>query len=181
MLNIIPAEEESLVSSRESQRDDFDELEEHLHIEYGTEQNVLNTGYENRHDLNEKHFLTCPLEEVQEARRAERVSDELPPEVLTDAQQACCSNLKRRWHEKYPKLPLSDEMILRFALCAPRGLFHEPSAWKKMKRFDRRYLTLTAAGMEKQLLTKVSAADLERAGISMFQPALTMFSATRFD
>jgi hypothetical protein len=156
MLSTIPAEEDSVASSRESQRNDFDELEEHLHLEYGKEKNVLNTGYEDRDDLYERNFLTCPLEDVQATRNSATVQDELPPEVLTEAQETCCANLKRRWHEKYPKLPLSDEMILRFALCAPRGLFHEASAWKKMKRFDRRYLTLTAAGMEKQLLTKVS-------------------------
>jgi hypothetical protein len=128
--------------------------EDHLQIEYATEENVLNTGYEERHDLLEENFLTCPLEEVRTRRQSWSPKQEHPQEILTE-QETCCANLKKRWMDKYPKLPLSDEMILRFALCAPRGMFHEASAWKKMKRFDRRYLTLTAAGMEKQLLTKV--------------------------
>jgi type II secretory pathway component PulJ len=154
MLNIAAADDDSNVSSHESHLDDNDELEDHLQIEYATEENVLNTGYEERHDLLEENFLTCPLEEVRTRRQSWSPKQEHPQEILTE-QETCCANLKKRWMDKYPKLPLSDEMILRFALCAPRGMFHEASAWKKMKRFDRRYLTLTAAGMEKQLLTKV--------------------------
>lgn len=79
-----------------------------------------------------------------------------PTDKRTAAQQICCDNLKVRWMARSPEAPLSDDMILRFALAAPRGRFHENSAWKRMKRFDRRYLTLTAKGLERQLRTKVS-------------------------
>ncbi len=46
-------------------------------------------------------------------------------------------------------------MYLRFARCSPGPKkFNAKTAWKVMKNFDRKYLTLQATDMEDQLLTK---------------------------
>jgi hypothetical protein len=73
---------------------------------------------------------------------------------LTKKERECFDNLKKRWESK--EASFSDEMILRFARCSPgRQKFVEAASWKVMKKFDPRYLELTAAKQEKQLLTKV--------------------------
>lgn len=68
----------------------------------------------------------------------------------------CFQTLKEKWHASHPDQPLSDEMCLRFARCSP-GVkkFNSKASAKVMKKFDRRYLTLTAASMEDQLLSMV--------------------------
>jgi hypothetical protein len=76
---------------------------------------------------------------------------------LTEAERGCFDNLKEKWAAKYPDQPFSDQMILRFARCSPgTEKFNEAASWKVMKKFDRKYLTLKAASMEEQLLSKVS-------------------------
>ena len=74
---------------------------------------------------------------------------------LSSTEKECFDTLKSKWNEKYPDQPFTDAMILRFARCSP-GMekFNEKAAWKVMKKFDRRYLHLKAAGMEDQLLSK---------------------------
>ena len=79
-------------------------------------------------------------------------------EALDEAEKKCCDYLKKKWQHKYPELPFSDEMLLRFARCSPGSKkFNELSSWKVMKKYDRRFLGLTAEGLEGQLLTKVRA------------------------
>jgi len=54
-----------------------------------------------------------------------------------------------------------DEMYLRFARCSPGPeKFNAKAAWKVMKNYDSRYLELTAASMEKQILSKVRNFDV---------------------
>lgn len=74
---------------------------------------------------------------------------------LQPQERACFVSLKVRWYDQHPDTPLSDEMILRFARCAPAGPFDEASAWQAMGKFDRRYLGLSAQGLRKQLRARV--------------------------
>jgi hypothetical protein len=77
-------------------------------------------------------------------------------DALTDAERTCLDHLKSKWQAQYPQTPLSDAMVLRFARCSPGATkFNEKAAWKVMKHFDMRYLTLTASSLESQLLSKV--------------------------
>ncbi|CAJ1950241.1 unnamed protein product [Cylindrotheca closterium] len=85
-------------------------------------------------------------------------------ESLSPTEKQCFHNLKEKWNkhieenkekEKTPTHSYSDEMILRFARCSPgRNKFEETASWKVMKKFDPRFLTLTAEEIEKQLLSK---------------------------
>lgn len=75
--------------------------------------------------------------------------------ALSPEEKKCFDNLKAKWEAKKDSVPYSDEIILRFARCSPGAKkFNEQSAWKVMNKFDPLYLDLTAAGMEKQLLSK---------------------------
>jgi hypothetical protein len=80
---------------------------------------------------------------------------------LTTAERECFDNLTTKWAKKYPEQPFTDQMILRFARCSPgTEKFNEKASWKVMKKFDRKYLDLKAAGIEDQLLSKVRANSL---------------------
>jgi hypothetical protein len=82
---------------------------------------------------------------------------ELQIEALDPNERECFDSLKGKWEERYPDSPFSDEMYLRFARCSPGAkTFNKKSSFKAMKKFDKRYLSLTAAGMKRQLMTKVS-------------------------
>lgn len=74
---------------------------------------------------------------------------------LSPSERECFDNLKARWEKKDRGYTFSDAMYLRFARCSPGPKkFNEEAAWRVMKKFDPRYLTLTAAQQEKQLLTQ---------------------------
>mmetsp|Transcript_599 Transcript_599/g.844 ORF Transcript_599/g.844 Transcript_599/m.844 type:complete len:217 (-) Transcript_599:364-1014(-) len=85
---------------------------------------------------------------------------------LTVEEKECFDELKKKWSEKKGsgddanqngshQHDYSDEMLLRFARCSPgTKKFNPKTAWKVMKKYDPRYLTVTAASMEKQLLSK---------------------------
>jgi hypothetical protein len=75
-------------------------------------------------------------------------------ETLPLEHRSCYNALKSKWEVKNGgKNPFPDELYLRFAMCSS---FNFKDAWTVMKRFDRRYLSLSITSMEKQLLTKVS-------------------------
>ena len=77
-------------------------------------------------------------------------------DALTVEERRCFDGLKEKWQQQKDSFPLSDAMILRFARCSPgKTKFNEKAAWKVMKRFDQRYLNLSAASLEQQLLTQV--------------------------
>lgn len=77
--------------------------------------------------------------------------------VLDPIERECFDNIKKTWEDKNPDSPFSDEMYLRFARCSPgKKKFNEKTALRVMKNFDKRYLSLTAVELEKQLVTKVS-------------------------
>mmetsp|Transcript_5433 Transcript_5433/g.13600 ORF Transcript_5433/g.13600 Transcript_5433/m.13600 type:complete len:265 (+) Transcript_5433:232-1026(+) len=64
--------------------------------------------------------------------------------------------LKQKW-ESQKKVPheFDDAMYLRFARCSPGPKkFNVETAWKVMKKYDGRYLKLSAEALEDQLLTK---------------------------
>lgn len=74
---------------------------------------------------------------------------------LTEAERECFDNLKEKWQAKHEDIEFSDEMFLRFARCSPgKHKFVESASWKVMKKFNPRYLSLKAAPMEEQLLSK---------------------------
>lgn len=74
--------------------------------------------------------------------------DSLPME-----HRACYNALKSKWEIKNGgKNAFPDELYLRFAMCYN---FDFKNAWSLMKRFDRRYLSLSITSMEKALCTKV--------------------------
>lgn len=74
---------------------------------------------------------------------------------LEPSERECFDNLKKKWEDKHPDEPFPDAMYLRFARCSPGAKkFNESASWKVMKKFDRRYLTLKAADIEDQLLSK---------------------------
>jgi CRAL/TRIO domain len=76
-------------------------------------------------------------------------------QALTESEKACFDNLKMKWEEKHPDDGFSDSFYLRFARCSPgKEKFSEKAAWKVMKKFDKRYASLKAADLEKQLATK---------------------------
>lgn len=85
-------------------------------------------------------------------------------EALSPEERQCFDNLKEKWNKHVeenkekgatPNHSYSDEMILRFARCSPgRKKFDESALWKVMKKFDPRYMTLTAEGLEEQLMSK---------------------------
>lgn len=72
---------------------------------------------------------------------------------LTESEKECFTNLKTKWEEKNDAF--SDELYLRFARCSPgKEKFNEKASWKVMKKFDKHYLDVKAADLEKQLATK---------------------------
>lgn len=88
------------------------------------------------------------------APKGERTIEE-QIDALTKEERECFESLKSRWLE-YAEFRFDDEMILRFARCSPgKKKFNEKASWKVMKRFDKRYLDLTASKLEGQLLTQV--------------------------
>jgi len=86
---------------------------------------------------------------------------------LSKEERECFDQLKEKWNKQIEENKTatkkkkdaavhsySDDMFLRFARCSPgRKKFVESASWKVMNRFNPRYLTLTASGMEKQLLS----------------------------
>lgn len=78
--------------------------------------------------------------------------------ALNEEEKACFDYLKTKWEDKHPDPAdryFTDEMYLRFARCSPgRKKFQKDPAWKVMKKFDSRYLTMTASSMEAQLMSK---------------------------
>lgn len=75
---------------------------------------------------------------------------------LTPEERGAVDTLKTTW-ETQTKVPheFDDAMYLRFARCSPGPKkFNPETAWKVMKKYDVRYLTLNAADLEAQLLTK---------------------------
>lgn len=75
--------------------------------------------------------------------------------ALTESEKACFDALKTKWEKSHADQPFSDEMYLRFARCSPgKKKFQKDASYKVMKRFDRRYLTLTASKLEGQLQSK---------------------------
>lgn len=92
-------------------------------------------------------------------------------EALDLNERECFDTLKKKWEEKYPDAPFTDEMYLRFARCSPGAKkFSKKSSFKAMKKFDKRYLSLTAAGMKRQLMTKVSTGAIILAMLSICFP-----------
>ena len=74
-------------------------------------------------------------------------------DALSDSEKQCVQALKTKWEEKNEPFP--DDMYLRFARCSPgTKKFNEKASLKVMKKFDRRYLDLTAAELEPQLASK---------------------------
>jgi len=76
---------------------------------------------------------------------------------LSEEEKECFDNLKSKWNKKFPDVAeqFGDGMLLRFAYCSPgKRKFNEQASWKVMKNFDRRFLSLTAVGLEEQLMTK---------------------------
>eukprot|EP00568_Trieres_chinensis_P005759 CAMPEP_0183292292 /NCGR_PEP_ID=MMETSP0160_2-20130417/1398_1 /TAXON_ID=2839 ORGANISM="Odontella Sinensis, Strain Grunow 1884" /NCGR_SAMPLE_ID=MMETSP0160_2 /ASSEMBLY_ACC=CAM_ASM_000250 /LENGTH=298 /DNA_ID=CAMNT_0025453219 /DNA_START=10 /DNA_END=906 /DNA_ORIENTATION=+ len=91
-----------------------------------------------------------PLRFAHQERTVKEQIDSLSPE-----ERACVDALKQRWEKKDRGHVFSDEMYLRFARCSPGATkFNEEAAWKVMKKFNPRYLTLTAEKLEQQMLTK---------------------------
>ena len=62
--------------------------------------------------------------------------------------------LQTKWESKTNRTPFPPDWYLRFAQCSPGTPFTMSSAWKVMKKFDRRYLTLSITTMEHQLMTQ---------------------------
>ena len=88
------------------------------------------------------------------APKDERSVQEQINSLSTD-EKACFDALKSKWEAKHPEAPFSDFMYLRFARCSPgTKKFNEKAAWKVMKKFENRYLELTAESLESQLATK---------------------------
>lgn len=74
---------------------------------------------------------------------------------LTADEKACFDGLKSKWEKAYPDKKFSDAMYLRFARCSPgKKKFSKSASYNVMKKFDQRYLELTAAKLEDQLQTK---------------------------
>jgi len=74
---------------------------------------------------------------------------------LTEEQRSCYDTLKKRWEEKERGHTFPDHMYLRFARNSPgKTKFKADTAWKVMKKYDARYLNMSATKLEKQLLTK---------------------------
>lgn len=79
-------------------------------------------------------------------------------DALNPTERECFDTLKKIWEEKHPDSPFADEMYLRFARCSPGAKkFNEKAAFKVMQKFDKRFLSLVAAGLGIQLMSKVSA------------------------
>lgn len=70
--------------------------------------------------------------------------------------QACFEILRNKWHSRFQGQEAPDELILRFVRNSSGGEFNEKAAWRSLKRFNIRYLTLSVHTMEHQLLSKVS-------------------------
>jgi hypothetical protein len=79
-------------------------------------------------------------------------------DALDATERGCFDTLKKNWEEKHPDSPFADEIYLRFARCSPGAKkFNEKSAFKVMQKFDKRFLSLVAAGLGIQLMSKVGA------------------------
>jgi hypothetical protein len=78
-------------------------------------------------------------------------------EDLKKNDRRCINNLKQRWQENNASFDFPEEMYLRFARStAKKKGFNEDKAFKYMRKFNKRYLKLSAHQLEKQLMTKVS-------------------------
>jgi hypothetical protein len=87
-------------------------------------------------------------------------------ESLSEPNRQTYEHLVQKWHGRARRgggFPLSNELILRFACnnCSYNKtntdhnlVFQEKKALKAMRKFKRRYLSLTAWALEEQLLTK---------------------------
>lgn len=76
-------------------------------------------------------------------------------DTLTRSEYESFMSLRQKWLAN-GKFRLADDMILRFARNSPGKSFNVKSAFSTMKHFDKHYLELYAADIEKQLLSKVS-------------------------
>jgi hypothetical protein len=103
-------------------------------------------------DVLEKELGSGPMRFAPKGERS--IQEQI--EALDEAEKKCLEYLKTKWEKKSPGVEFSDEMFLRFARCSPGSKkFNEKESWKVMKKFDRRFLSLTAEGLEDQLLSKV--------------------------
>lgn len=80
---------------------------------------------------------------------------------MADSDYYCYSQLQERWEKKRKEkggAAYSEKLILRFLYhtCKKDGSFQVAKAWKAMKKTKERNLFLSAAKLEKQLLTAVS-------------------------
>ncbi len=74
---------------------------------------------------------------------------------LSPSERAAVDTLKQKWESQPRDHQFDDAMYLRFARCSPGNeKFNVKAAYKVMQKYDGRYLTLTAADLEEQLLTK---------------------------
>jgi hypothetical protein len=102
------------------------------------------------YDLIEKELADGPF---RFAPKDERSVEEQIASLTPDEKQ-CFNSLKEKWEQKHPESPFSDYMYLRFARCSPgTKKFQEKASFKVMKKFDKRYLELTAESLESQLKT----------------------------
>ena len=75
-------------------------------------------------------------------------------DALTIDERRTVNALRIKWEARPNRPPFPSEWYLRFAQCSPGVPFTMSTAWKVMKKFERRYLTLSITGMERQLQTQ---------------------------
>jgi len=75
-------------------------------------------------------------------------------DALTIDERRCVTSLQSKWESRANRAPFPPEWYLRFAQCSPGAPFTMSTAWKVMKKFEKRYLSLSITTMERQLVTQ---------------------------
>jgi hypothetical protein len=116
---------------------------------------------EMRSDNLDLHLVELAIGEgpLRFANRGERSLDQQIQD-LSRSDRICYKNLLQRWDDRRTKMNtgtyhLPKEACLRFARNnTKKDGFCEERAWKWMRKFNKRYLCLSAHGLEEQLLSK---------------------------
>jgi hypothetical protein len=103
-----------------------------------------------------------PSQRVAGGARERTTKDQI--ESLSPLEREVFDYMGYKWQSRHPTIPLSDDLLLRFARCS---LFNDRTAWRTMKKYNRYILSLTAEQLEPELRSKVCTQNCGHGGRSL--------------
>mmetsp|Transcript_52763 Transcript_52763/g.78840 ORF Transcript_52763/g.78840 Transcript_52763/m.78840 type:complete len:667 (-) Transcript_52763:1055-3055(-) len=98
--------------------------------------------------FNEPSLSGSLMSNLEERTIEEQIS------ALSATQKSCFYSIKSTWEEGEGRSrPFTDEYYLRFCRCSPGKPFTAKTAMKIMRKFERRFLSLSVMGLENHLKT----------------------------